>query len=179
MKKEEIKRLLPSIFQSTAEAGNPLLAILDVMEKMHEPSEAAVASLQDNFEPYRAPDSFVPYLSTWVDLEVLLDAARATGASSTPIPSTGLGRLRELTAAAATLSQWRGTRIGLSLFLKTATGADFDIDEQVLDEDGKPRPFYLRINGPKELEEHRHLIDRIVQLEKPAYVKYELRFSRT
>jgi phage tail-like protein len=178
MKKEEIKRLLPSIFQNTAEPGNPLLAILDVMQKMHEPSEAAISSLEENFDPYRAPDSFVPYLATWVDLEVLLDAARPTDASSTPVPSTGLGRLRELTAAAATLSQWRGTRLGLSLFLKAATGADFDIDEQVLDEDGKPRPFYLRINGPKELEGHRQLIHRIVQLEKPAYVKYELGFSR-
>jgi phage tail-like protein len=175
MKKEEIKRLLPSIFQSTAEAGNPLFAILDVMEAMHEPSEAALASLEENFDPYRAPDAFVPYLSTWVDLEVLLDIAPTGRASSAP--STGLGRLRELTAAAAKLSQWRGTREGLSLFLKTATGADFDIDEQVLDVDGKPKPFHLRVKGPRELAEHRVLIDRIVQLEKPAYVTYELSFT--
>jgi phage tail-like protein len=176
MKKEEIKRLLPAIFQSTAKAGNPLFAILDVMEMMHEPSEAALDSLEEKFDPYRAPDAFVPYLSSWVDLEVLLENARSTDTSSLPVPSTGLGRLRELTAAAAKLSRWRGTRDGLALFLKTATGANFEIDEQVFDGDGNLKPFHLRITGPKELEEHRVLIDRIIELEKPAYVTYDLSF---
>jgi hypothetical protein len=51
------------------------------------------------------------------------------------------------------------------------------VEEQVLDSDGKARPFHLRITAPQELAEHRILIERIVELEKPAYVTYELRFE--
>ena len=138
MKKGQIKRLLPAVFQGAVRPGNPLSAILDVMESMHVPSEAALDSLDVNFNPYRAPDAFVPYLASWVDLEVLLDVPRSESPTSMPSLSTGLGRLRELTAAAVTLSRWRGTRKGLCLFLETATGAKgFDVDEQVVGADGK------------------------------------------
>jgi phage tail-like protein len=178
MKKVQIKRLLPAVFRNAVHTGNPLFAILDVMEAMHAPAESALDSLDGNFNPYRAPDAFVPYLASWVDLEVLLDVPRTASPSSTPSLSTGLGRLRELTAAAITLSQWRGTRKGLCLFLETATGArGFEVDEQVVGADGKARPFHLRITVPKGLEEHSILIERIVELEKPAYVTYELAFA--
>lgn len=178
MKKEQIKRLLPLVYQRAVQPGNPLFAILDVMEMMHAPSESALDRLEVNFDPYRAPDAFVPYLASWVDLEVLLDVPRTGSPSSTPSLSTGLGRLRELTRAAVTLSQWRGTRKGLCLFLETATGKKgFEIDEQVAGPDGKIKPFHLRITAPSELAEHRILIQRIVELEKPAYVTYELVFG--
>jgi len=178
VKKAQIKRILPPVFQTAVRAGNPLFAILDVMETMHAPVESALDRLDITFDPHRAPDAFVPYLASWVDLEVLLDVARTPGAASTPSLSTGLGRLRELTAAAVTLSQWRGTRKGLCLFLETATGmTGFEVDERVVGVDGKIRPFHLRITAPKELAEHRILIERIVELEKPAYVTYELRFG--
>lgn len=178
MKKAQIKRLLPAVFQTAVRPGNPLFAILDVMEAMHAPVESALDHLDVTFDPHRAPDAFVPYLASWVDLEVLLDVPRAQGLTSAPSLSTGLGRLRELTAAAMTLSQWRGTRKGLCLFLETATGATgFEVEEQVLDSGGRARPFHLRITAPQELAEHRILIERIVELEKPAYVTYELRFE--
>jgi phage tail-like protein len=178
MKKEQVKRLLPALFQNAVEPGNPLSAILDVMETMHAPSEAALDSLAANFDPYRAPDSFVPYLASWLDLEGLLDAPPADQSSSIPTLSTGLGRLRELTAAAVMLSQWRGTRIGLCRFLEKATGATgYEVDENVVGADGKVKPFHLRISIPKELAKHRVLIERIVELEKPAYVTYELAFA--
>jgi phage tail-like protein len=178
MKKARIKRLLPAVFQRAVEPGNPLFAILDVMEDMHAPSESALDSLDVNFDPYHAPEAFVPYLASWVDLEVLLEAPHTGSPSSTPSLSTGLGRLRELTAAAATLSQWRGTRKGLCLFLETATGlGGFEVNEQVLNGDGKVKSFHIRITAPSELAGHRVLIQRIVELEKPAYVTYELEFG--
>jgi phage tail-like protein len=178
MKKGQIKRLLPAVFQSGVRPRSPLSAILDVMEAMHAPSEAALDSLDVNFDPYRAPDAFVPYLASWVDLEVLLDVPRTESPTSTPSLSTGLGRLRELTAAAVTLSRWRGTRKGLCLFLETATGAKgFEVDEQVVGANGKVKPYHLRVTVPKELTEHRVLIQRIVELEKPAHVTYELAFK--
>ena len=178
MKQAQFKRLLPSVFQRTVRPGNPLLAILDVMETLQAPSEAALENLDATFDPHRTPDKFVPYLASWVDLEVILDEV-SQGKQQSPVPlSTGLGRLRELTAAAATLSQWRGTSKGLLLFLQTATGTDgFEIDERVTGADGRVRPFHLRITAPDQVAEHRTLIERIIELEKPAYVTYELEFK--
>lgn len=178
MNEAQLKRLLPSVYQRTARPGSPLSAILGIMQAMHAPSESVLASLDETFDPRRTPDRFVPYLASWVDLEVLMDIPRVGGASSTATLSTGLGRLRELTAAAVTLSRWRGTATGLRLFLETATGTHgFEIDDRVLNTDGSAKPFHLRITAPSSLLEHRVLIERIVELEKPAYVTYELEFK--
>ena len=63
-------------------------------------------------------------------------------------------------------------------FLETATGVrGFAIDEQVPGEGGLPRPFHLRVHAPRETEPFRVLIERIVEVEKPAYVTYELVFG--
>jgi phage tail-like protein len=178
VKKAQIKRLLPSVFQRAVQPGSPLSAILEVMEGMHAPSEFALDHLAETFDLHRTPDAFVPYLASWVDLQDLLDVPRSEAGSLTPRLSTGVGRLRELTAAAATLSHWRGTCKGLTLFLETATGmSGFTIDEHVIGADGKVKPFHLRVTAPGELVEHRNLIQRIVELEKPAYVTYELAFA--
>lgn len=178
MKKGQIKRLLPSVFQRTVQPGNPLFAILDVMETMHAPSEAALDNLEANFNAHRAPDTFVPHLASWVDLEVLLDFPPKERSASTASLSTGLGRLRELTSAASTLFKWRGTHKGLCLFLETATGTrGFTVDEQVRGKDGKIKPFHLRVTAPSDLSRHSTLIQRIIELEKPAYVTYELNFG--
>lgn len=175
MKRTEIERLLPGIFQRTIRPGQLLGALLDAMETMHEPSEAVLANLEAYFDPYRTPDVFVPYLAGWVDLESLLIGV-SDEAEAVSFP-TGIGQLRELVAAAAFLSKWRGTRKGLLRFLETATGVKgFDINEQVLEPDGRPRPYHLHIRAPQATEPHRGLIENVIELEKPAYVTYELEF---
>ncbi len=89
----------------------------------------------------------------------------------------GLGYLRELVAAATYLARWRGTAKGLIAFLETVTGVQgFAIDEHVLDGNGRFRPFHIRINIPEAARTYHQLIERIVELEKPAYVTYELTF---
>ncbi|MFL5357277.1 phage tail protein [Archangium sp.] len=164
MKRNEIARLLPGVFQRALDGG-PLLALLDVMEALHAPSEAALADLSALFHPLRAPERFVPFLARWVDLGV-------------PV-TTGLGRTRELVAAAVELSRWRGTARGLLLFLRTATGReDFVIEEQVPGANGRPRPFHLRVRAPAELAAHRPMVEAIIEREKPAYVTYELLFEQ-
>ncbi len=169
MQPPEIERLLPGVIQRTLEDGSPLRALVEVMSALHAPSEAALAALEANFDPRRAPDAFVPFLARWVNLELRI--------------TTGLGRQRELIAAAAELSQWRGTAKGLIRFLVTATGlAGFTVDEQLRDERGALRPFHVRVNAPAEAAAHRAMVEQIIEREKPAYVTYELRFlppSRT
>ena len=176
MKATQIKRLLPGVFQTAAEGATPLATILKIMEGMHAPTEAILNRLEAYFDPHRTPDAFVPYLASWVDLENLLDQHGSTDASF----STGVGRLRELTAAAVLLSKWRGTRKGLSLFLETATGlTDFTINEMVADSRGEMIPFHMHILAPAAATAHRAVIERIVDLEKPAYVTYDLEFAPT
>lgn len=176
MKAARIKRLLPAVYQTVADEGTPLAALLGVMEDMHGPAEAVLAQIESHFDPHRAPAAFVSYLASWVDLERVLDSSR--GGSCLPTFSAGLGRLRELTAAAITLSQWRGTRRGLLLFLETATGiGGFSIDEEVRAADGNIVPFHIRVLAPVAATGYKSLIDRIVELEKPAYVTYELAFT--
>jgi phage tail-like protein len=165
MKSAEILRLLPGVFQRTARPSCPLAALLGVMEALHAPSEEVLRNLDALFDPRRAPDRFVPFLASWVDLDL-------------PV-TTGLGRLRELTAAGVELSRWRGTARGLLLFLSTATGRqDFELDERVLGSNGLPRPFHIRVSAPGELTLHRPMLERIIELEKPAYVTYELHFTQ-
>jgi P2-related tail formation protein len=138
--------------------------------------------LEKYFNAYGTPDIFVPYLACWVDLDRFfpfysaqpMDIQRAVD----PI-SSGTGQLRELIAAAAYLSQWRGTAKGLKLFLETATGMNgFELMENVADENGNPRPFHICIVAPPDAERHIALIERIVIQEKPAYVSYELKFKQ-
>jgi phage tail-like protein len=185
MKRADIEQLLPEIFRRTLVPGriepSPLAAFLDAMETLHAPDEAVLAALDTYFDPYRAPDRFVPYLAGWVDLGDLWveNPLEFTAETLPPFPA-GVGRLRDLIASAAYLSRWRGTERGLSAFLETATGlSGYTIEEQVLDDDGQPIPFHMRVRAPKEAASYRLLIERIVAKEKPAYVTFELQFETT
>ena len=178
MKQNEIKHLLPGILQRSAREGNPLSAILAVMEALHAPSEEKLRALDANFDPRRAPESFVQFLARWVDLDRIAEKPRASRAEvrSTTLP-TGIGRLRELIAMAAYLSQWRGTSKGLLLFLETATGVrGFEIGERVSAGEGQPKPFHFRLRVPSEALPVRALVERIVESEKPAYVTCEIAY---
>ena len=192
MRRAEIAQLLPAVFQRTLtyedqpkiqgppKAEDPLSALLQVMEVLQAPSEAVLARLDATFDPRRTNDKFVPYLAYWADLARLFEegpsSKKPSGLSGLNI-SSGRGRLRELIANAAYLSKWRGTEKGLLLFLQTATGfQDFQIAENV-DFNGQPRPFHISVRAPKESAQYSQLIERIVELEKPAYVTHEVSFS--
>ena len=175
MRRGEIERLLPAVFQRTVRDGEILAALLDVMESLHAPSEEALNHIERFFDPRRAPDAFIPTLARWMDLDRILVGEGGNGVD--PLP-TGVGCLRELIATAAELIRWQGTRRGLLLFLETATGLPgFSIDEAVSDDEGRPRPFFLSIRCPAAAAPYRALVDRIVSQEKPAYVSYALDFS--
>jgi phage tail-like protein len=179
MKQREIEWLLPGVFQRAVHPGNPLDALLAVMEELHASDEDILDRLDTYFDPYRAPDAFVPYLAYWVDLARFLPADIDEAlASSAPLWPPGLGRLRELIAASADLSRWRGTAAGLVRFLETATGVQgFRIDEQPIGTDDLPQPFHITVYAPLASQVYEPLLRRIINQEKPAYVSYELRFN--
>ncbi len=168
MNSSEIAALLPSVFQRTLAPATPLDALLRVMEALHAPAEDIVDSLDAICDCHRTDDNFVPYLASWVDLERIF----APHEDNEGLISTGVGRLRELIGQAAYLSKWRGTRKGLKCFLETAVGATgFEIDEPA------DQPFHLRVTAPGSLQQHRALIERIVNVERPAYATWEVQFA--
>jgi phage tail-like protein len=179
MKQNEIAYLLPGIFQRTLRPGSPLAAILAVMEGLSAVPEETLAHVESFFNPYRTPDRFVPFLADWVDLEWLLIQNPEERAQTGTAPlESGLGRLRELIAASAYLSQMRGTARGLILFLETATGIPgFSIVENRA-ADGKTRQFHMCIHAPAPSAVYRGMIERIVEFEKPAFLTYELVFNK-
>ena len=171
MKRDDIETLLPNNYRRAVLPGTPLSAQLDVMEALQAPSEEVLAGLDVYFNPRRTPDRFVPYIARWVDLGPLLDRLiDLLGAGEFP---SGTGHLRELVAAAAALSKWRGTRRGLITFLEIATGTSgFQVDEQP-----GGRPFHFLVTAPGGTEALRPLMESLIELEKPAYTTYELRFA--
>jgi phage tail-like protein len=149
MRRESIEQLLPVAYQRAATPASPLSALLDVMEALHAPSEAQLATVADLFAPYRTPDAFIAFLARWVGLGDHL------------VGTTAAGRLRDLVANAATLAQWRGTVTGLRTVIRLATGlSDVDISE--------PRPFHVLVRLPESGAAHLDLVRRIVSAEKPA-----------
>lgn len=171
MQRASIEQLLPSVFQLGAAPGSPLAAVLDVMEAMHAPDEALLGDIDASFDPYRADAKLLAFLARWVDLDRLLPPAAAPASGPVPFP-TGHARLRDLIATAAALSQQRGTRQGLQRFLETAIGvAGFEIDDDL-----PGRPFHIRVTAPAGCEPTRDLIERIIDMEKPAFATAELDF---
>ena len=177
MKQTEIEMFLPGVFQRTVVPGGVLATLLEVMEALHAPAEDVLRELDAYFDPRRSANRFVPFLAGWSDLDTLLSDSSVSELDAPTFP-TGLGRLRELIADAAFLSQWRGTAKGLLRFLETATGAQgFQINERVTGPNGQPIPFHLLIFAPPETTPYQVLLEKIIELEKPAYVTYELRFG--
>jgi phage tail-like protein len=152
------------MFQRAAGEHTVVGAVLDVMAELHEPDEAILAGIDGIFDPYRTPDRFVPFLARWVDLDRVLPPDVPPGE---PVPfAPGYGCLRNLVATGAELAQWRGTSAGLRWFLRLATGVDgFTVVEDLVD-----RPFHIEVHVPPDAVPYRELVERIVAMEKPAFV---------
>lgn len=175
MKPEEIKQLLPEVFQRGANHGTPLYSLLKIMEVLHQPVENCLGCYPDLINPYRASDRMIPFLATWVDLERFFSPHWIPQGEREPI-APGLGRLRELIQAAAELSKWRGTHKGLTLFLEMATGVQgFDLEETTTS-DAHP-PFHLTVWVPEAAQPYAPLIERIVSQEKPVYMTHEVKLK--
>ena len=176
MNKDEIKKLLPAVFQRTVHEGNPLMVLLEVMQEMQEPAENTIRGIDNFFNPYQTTEEFVPFLAFWVDLNRLFVTNEEIDFQSSLTPKIGF--LREVIANAAHLSKLRGTNKGLILFLQTITGEKkFSIFEKVKNEQGQILPFHIKVVVPKELNTQTELIRRIIDSEKPIHLTYEIEFE--
>ena len=172
MRQAQILDRLPDVFKEGAMPGNPLAALIGVMEELHARDEEILAGFGGYLDPRGTTDSFVPYLAGWVDLAwLLVDPPDDPYAEPGTPFAGGLGALRELVAAAAETAKWRGTAAGLVRMLETATGAQgYRIDEHVTDAAGRALPFHIRVVVPAHAAQFVNLVERIVEHEKPAHV---------
>ncbi len=181
MRGDEIARLLPEVFQRTCVPGSPMAGLLDAMAALIDPIEKKLDELDTTFNPHRAPDRFVAVLARWVDMDHIGEGIAGNdlaGASGPPSFPSGLGRLRELCASAAVLARTRGTPGGFIRYLETATGCrGFVLEEGVTGPERSPRPFHFRLLAPASARAHRRLLQKLIQLEKPAHATYELEFA--
>ncbi len=174
MEPEVIERLLPTVYQLATRPGSPLDAALRVMSDLHAPDEALLASIEQVFDAYRAPEPFVFWLTKWLGIEWLVaDAPDEVDGPDpegvTPTFSPGIGRLRDVLAAGHALAQWRGTEIGLRLFLTAATGElGFTVTQP------EDQPFHLVVHVPVAAVEHIAVVRRIVDHWKPAATTAEV-----
>lgn len=177
MKHQNIKRLLPEVFQRTDQPGSSLNALLEAMEALTEPAEDILQQVPDYFNPYITPEKFLPFLARWVDLDRFFPSLQLSTFEQCSIQEQTSGNLRELILAAPKLSKLRGTSAGLKLFLETATGhSGFEIKENS-EINGQKKAFHIEIIAQKKAIKHSSLIKRIIEQEKPAYVTYQLEFK--
>src|SRR5512134_3386583 len=100
---EEVSRLLdylPSVFREDRFMGQ----FLRIFQSILDPIENTVDNVAFYFDPGLTPESFLPWLASWVDIS--LDSRWTDG------------QRRELLAKAAEIYRWRGTSRGLSEYLR-------------------------------------------------------------
>ena len=183
MKRNDIKKLLPSVIQRSMSnprlvadtdayhTGSVLSAFIEGMEQMHEPTEYLLENLHTVFDARQVPECFLPMLAHWTNLIGLFQPDKAGAEPSLwkerTLP-TEPGYLRELIATSVKLSQWRGTSYGLKRTLQMATGiTDFEIKDGI-------KPFYIEVVVPESGRKYWEIIERIVDQEKPAHIIAEV-----
>lgn len=118
----------------------------------------------DNFDLYLSPETapidFLPWLANW--FEIVFD------------DTWNAAQRRTLLAEAHRLYARRGTQWALHRILEIYLDCELEIDDQ--DPDLDPFTFAVNINLP-ERDVDADLVERIVDMNKPAHTTYKLRFK--
>lgn len=151
---------LPGIYSDS----DFLARFLLIFESVLGPIERTVDNLPHYFDPGLTPSEFVPWLGSWLGL-VLDDRWPEQ-------------RRRDLIRAAAELYRWRGTKRGLSEFIRLYTGVTPEITEPTVSQVAATRNrafrFNVRLRVPADFAVDRSLVEAIVDAEKPAFAACNL-----
>ena len=146
---------LPGIYSDSDFLGRFLL----IFESILSPIERTVSNLHHYFDPDLTPREFVAWLGAWLGL--VLDERWPEN------------RRRALIRAAAELYRWRGTRRGLSEFIRLYTGVVPEIFEPSVSDVSASRAlafrFTVRLTLPDPSQVDRVLLETIIDAEKPAF----------
>lgn len=152
-------KYLPAFFGANEFLGRFLL----IFEHLLTPIDRQIDHLADYFDPRLAPPDFLPWLASWLGL--VLDERWPEG------------QRRELIRAAVDLYDWRGTRRGLSEFVRLYTGCTPEITEPGIGKGtqaDQAHRFTVRVTVPDATRISRDVLESIIDLEKPAHAGYKL-----
>jgi len=146
---------LPGVYSSNRFLARFLL----IFEAILAPIDRTVENISHAFDPDVAPAAVLPWLGSWLGL-----------AFDEGWPEE---RRRELIRSAAMLYHWRGTRKGMSEFIRIYTGVVPEIVEPSLGQLANSRDlafrFTVRLTVPQGTAIDRPLLQRIIDAEKPAF----------
>ena len=170
-------RYLPELYEQDELMGRLLM----LFESFWAPIETQVGAISDYLEPRTTPKAFVPWLASWLGLE--LDERLAEE------------RQRELIRAAIRLHRRRGTKSALQEYLEIYTGGrvqivehravDFSLGTEgrlglgvALGTGNHPHTFTVTLNlpadSPSEEGRVRQAVEALIDAEKPAHTDYTL-----
>jgi phage tail-like protein len=167
---------LPGIYRDDIFMGQYLKIFEDILQ----PIENSIDNIAFYFDPLMTPEALVPWLASWLDL-----------ASD---PTWTLKKRRELVKSAAVLHRLRGTRQGLSEYLRIYTGNVPEISEYVkgmildsntqlgintiLGSAGTGNSFAVSIEFDSANQVNVDVIKAIIDSQKPAHTVYTLYVKR-
>ena len=153
-------KYLPAIYSADDFMGRFLL----IFESILSPIDRTVGNLHYYFDAQMAPPEMLPWLASWLGLaldERWPEAQR-----------------RALILAAVDLYQWRGTRRGLSEFVRLYTGITPEIVEPGVGRRGATAAdafkITIRLRVPDPTQVDRAVVEAIIEAEKPAHTGYTL-----
>ena len=183
-------RYLPRIYQEQDEV---MARFLMLFESFWAPIDSQIDNLPLYFDPAFTPLKLLPWLASWVDLELDDHWPEA--------------KRRQLLRAAVSLYRKRGTRRGLQEYLEIYTGAQVKISEHgahnfllgpearlgpgvALGTLNMPHTFTVTVYLPpadsagataadrkRHEADRRQMIESIIEAEKPAHTSYNLRIE--
>jgi len=146
-------------------------------EDAGEPLRDLLATLYRYFDADSAPTDFLPWLATWVALDLDENWLQL--------------KRRRLIKDAIWLYRWRGTRLGLAHYLKIYTGVTPEINDQpfsgmrlglntLLGQNTilggvEPHTFVVTLAVPDPSEINEQTVRQIIESQKPAHTAYDLR----
>lgn len=167
---------LPAMYREDEFMGRFLL----IFESVLKPIERTVENLPLYFDPLITPEEVLPWLASWVD--VALD------------PRWPEERRRELVKSAVELYRWRGTRRGLTEYLRIYTGRKPEITEHIagpplgpefklgpnakLGSSGGGYHFTVTMEVDKTDDFDIEKVRTIIDAQKPAHTTYTLNIKR-
>jgi phage tail-like protein len=114
---ESYMRYLPAIYREPAAESDFLRRLVSLFQGLYEDVEQEVDSLERYFDPFAAPTDALPWLATWLAVELDQGEPEAS--------------IRESIAHAFRRYQWRGTIAGLRLALLEDAGVHATISEPI------------------------------------------------
>jgi phage tail-like protein len=130
-----------------------------IFETLWEPLERRQDHIAMYFDPRTCPAVMLPWLATWLNLEL-----------NPHWPET---RIRRILSEAMELYRWRGTRYGLTRLLEICT----DITPTITEFPDQPHLIAIYMPLTSIDAAQRELVERLIQIHKPAHIGYTLRFS--